>query len=353
MTAARPLRIVVAADPELPVPPSLYGGIERVIQFLVDGLHQRGHDVTLFAHAASSVMCRLIPYRGRSSGAPLDTLRNGAQLAAHVAHHKVDVIHSFARLAYMAPTAFSRASRLMSYQRAVTPRSIRLARRLFGDRIEFVACGRHMIGPLDRLARWHVVPNGVPLARYEFSATVAPDAPVVFLGRIEEIKGPHLAIEAARRAGRPLVIAGNIPDAHRAFFAAHVEPHIDGVRVRYIGPVDDARKNELLGSAAALLMPITWEEPFGIVMAEALACGTPVIGFGRGAVPEVVVDGRTGFVVQTVAEMAAAIDRIGSVQRPLCRTSAETRFSDVAVVEAYEAIYREQIARATPSVGRG
>ncbi len=126
------------------------------------------------------------------------------------------------------------------------------------------------------------------LSTYKFTSGVAPDAPFVFLGRIEEIKGPHLAIEIARRAGAKLIIAGNIPEEHRAWFDEMVAPFIDGSQVTFIGPVNDRQKSELLGQARALLMPIIWEEPFGLVMIEAMACGTPVIGMRRGAVPEVV-----------------------------------------------------------------
>src|SRR5206468_12466033 len=128
-----------------------------------------------------------------------------------------------------------------------------------------------------------------------------------------EIKGPHLAIEVARRTGRRLILAGNISQGHESFFEQQVKPFIDGDRVRYVGPVDDLEKNQLLGEAAALLMPILWDEPFGIVMAEALACGTPVIGFQRASVPEVVADGVSGFLVNDVAQMAAAIDRLPEI----------------------------------------
>lgn len=190
-----------------------------------------------------------------------------------------------------------------------------------------------------------MVPNGVPLDVYDFAPTVAPDAPLVFLGRIEEIKGPHLAIEIARRTGRRLVIAGNIPEEKRAWVEEHVLPHVDGTNITYIGPVNDQQKNALLGTAAAFLMPILWDEPFGIVMAEALACGTPVLGLRRGAVPEVVVDGVCGFVADTVDELVAAVPRIAAIDRQACRRRAESHYSADAIVESYLAAYRAAIAR--------
>jgi glycosyltransferase involved in cell wall biosynthesis len=198
-----------------------------------------------------------------------------------------------------------------------------------------------MVAPVDRLAAWRVIDNAVPVERFTFTAEVPGDAPLVFLGRIEEIKGAHLAIRVARQAGRRLIIAGNVPAdvQSRAYFRESIEPHIDGVRVVYVGPVDDERKSEVLSGAAALLMPILWDEPFGIVMAEALACGTPVIGLSRGAVPEVVEAGQTGFVCDTVEAMAAAVPRLAEVSRARCRRTAEARFSQAALVDAYEALY--------------
>src|SRR5262249_17073756 len=159
--------------------------------------------------------------------------------------------------------------------------------------------------------------------------------------RVEAIKGPHHAIEAARLAGRRLVIAGNVSDEHRPWFEATIAPHIDGDRVRYQGPVDDAQKCVLLGAAAALLMPVMWEEPFGIVMAAAMACGTPVIGFNRGAVPEVIAEGATGYIVDTVAEMADAVARLPTLSRAACRARAERLYSDTAIVEGYLQLYAE------------
>ena len=164
----------------------------------------------------------------------------------------------------------------------------------------------------------------------------------MFLGRIEPIKGPHLAIEIARRAGRRLVIAGNVPDDAREYFRTQIEPHVDGRDVVYAGPVDDVAKDALLGSAAAFLMPILWDEPFGIVMAEALACGTPVaFGLRRGSVPEVVTHGVDSARWRTMwtgwSKRSAAIPGLSC---QACRLAAGVpRFSPTALVDAYESIY--------------
>jgi glycosyltransferase involved in cell wall biosynthesis len=342
------LRIALTADPELPVPPVHYGGIERIVDVLARGLAERGHEVTLFAHPDSACPVPKVAWTGKSSRAVADTLRNAALLVRRTISDRYDLVHSFSRLAYLAPLLPWAIPKLMSYQRAISPSTTSLAHRLARGTLEFSAISRSMMQRTPLPGRWHLVPNGVALSTYAFSPALASDAPLVFLGRIEEIKGAHLAIEAAHRAGRRLVLAGNVPPEHRAWFEATIAPRIDGDRVRYVGPVDDAQKSALLGAAAALLMPILWEEPFGIVMAEALACGTPVIGFRRGAVPEVVADGETGFVADTLDEMAAAVARLPTLSRAACRARVEKLYSDRAVTEGYLRLYAELIARVRP-----
>ena len=144
------------------------------------------------------------------------------------------------------------------------------------------------------------------------------------------------------------MIAGNIAPEHRAWFDATVAPHVDGVQVAYVGPVNDSQKNELLGHASALLMPILWEEPFGIVMAEAMACGVPVLGFPRGAVSEVVEHGLTGFLADDVNGLANAVGRLNEINRASCRARVERLFSHTSVVEAYLSVYAEMLAARAP-----
>ncbi len=339
------MRIALTADPELPVPPVHYGGIERVVDMLARNLAGRGHDVTLFASRESSCPVPSVGWPGRSSGSKLATVRNAATLARHVVARRFDIVHSFSRLAYLAPILPFEIPKLMSYQREISPRTTRIAHRLSRGSLEFSAVSRRMTEATQLAGRWHHVPNGVSLDAYAFRARVGPDAPLMFLGRIEEIKGPHLAIEVARRTGLKLVLAGNVPDAHRPWFDARVAPLIDGVRIRYVGPVDDARKNELLGQSRALLMPILWEEPFGIVMIEAMACGTPVIGLRRGAVPEVVEPDLTGFVVDTLDELVAATKSVHRIDRAACRARVERLYSDVAVTDGYLGVYSQMTSR--------
>lgn len=347
--ASRPLRIAMVADPYLPVPPVRYGGIERVIAMLIGGLARRGHEVTLWAAPGSTVDAEIVTYGCPPHRSQRDRLLEIAQVALPLVRRRAtfDLVHSFGRLAALLPILPLRIPKIQTYQRAITPRAVRWGSRLAGESLLFTACSDATRRPVSHIGRWATVYNGAPKDRFEFVPSVAVDAPLVFLGRLERIKGAHTAIDVALASGRRLVLAGNVveePEALR-YFEEEIRPRIDGVRIQYAGPVDDAQKNERLGAAAALLMPVEWEEPFGIVMAEALACGTPVIGFRRGAVPEVVEEGLSGFVCDSRDQMVAAVGRLGGLDRRACRARYEASFSDDAVVEAYLRLYAEQRAR--------
>lgn len=339
------LRIALTADPELPVPPQFYGGIERIVDLLARGLEARGHEVTVFAHPDSKTVGRLVRWPGAQSRRPFDTARNAGTLWKAVIAGRFDIVHSFSRVAYLTPILPHPIPKLMTYQRPISARAVKLGRALSHGTLEFTATSSWMMHEVRHLAPWSLVPNGVQLGAYTFQPEVAFDAPLVFLGRIEEIKGPHLAIEIARRAGRRLIIAGNIPDDKINWFKANILPHVDGDHVSYVGPVDDARKNALLGMAAALLMPILWDEPFGIVMAEAMACGTPILGTRCGAVPEVVVDAVTGAIRDDVDGLVSAVGTLGAIDRAACRRRVEEVYSADAIVEAYLDVYRNHGAR--------
>jgi glycosyltransferase involved in cell wall biosynthesis len=337
------LRIALTADPELPVPPLHYGGIERIVDMLARGLVGRGHEVTVFAHADSQTAGRFIAWPGRDSGSRFDTLRNASALARHVLAGNFDIVHSCSRAAYLTPVLPLPIPKLMTYHRHIARRTVQLGHKLSRGTLWFSAVSRHLIRQVAELATWRIVFDGVPLSSYQFQANPGPDAPLVFLGRIEEIKGPHRAIQVARRSGLRLIIAGNVPAAHRAFFETEVKPHIDGAQISYVGPVDDTAKNALLGGARALLMPISWEEPSGIVMPEAMACGTPVVGLNRGAVPEYVEHGVTGYVADDLDGLVSGVRRLDAISRAACRERVERLFSSAAVVTAYESVYREMI----------
>lgn len=351
---AKRLRIVVTADPELPVPPPLYGGIERIVDMLVSCLRRRGHDVHLFAHRNSHTSARLVPYRGERSGSWVDTVQNSLHVARYVSRlGDVDIVHSFSRLAYLLPLMPFAIPLIQSYQRRIAPRSIRLGVLLAGEHLTFTACSRYCAETASFAGgQWNVIYNGVPLAMYEFRHRVPADAPLVFLSRVESGKGPHTAIEVARRTGRRLIIAGNhaVRGVEWEFFTKQVLPRCDGDRIKYVGPVNDDQKNALLGSSAAMLFPVTIDEAFGIVIAEALACGTPVIAFGRGGVPEIIDHNVTGFISGTTEEMVKAVDRCQQIDRASCRRVVEERFSDGVITDQYERLYRSRVAWNGPSL---
>jgi glycosyltransferase involved in cell wall biosynthesis len=166
----------------------------------------------------------------------------------------------------------------------------------------------------------------------------------MFLGRIEEIKGTHIAIEVAKKSKRKLIIAGNIPAGKEEYFNKMINPHL-GDQIIYVGPVNDAQKNELLGKSAALLMPILWNEPFGIVMAESMACGTPILGFNMGSVPEIVINGVNGFICKNIEEMVSCVAECNLLDRKEIRSITERQFSNKKIINDYISLYQKLIDR--------
>ena len=345
------MRILFTADPEVPVPPVLYGGIERIVDGLIGELRARGHQVGLAAHPASAAAVdAFFPWPGASSDRPLDTLRNTLAVRRAVRAFRPDVVHSFSRVWHLIPVLRSRLPKVMSYQRFPHPRNVAVARRLGGRSVRFTGCSQFIcdMGRRGGGGDWTAIHNFIELAKFTFVPRVADDAPLVFLSRLEWIKGTDLAIAAARRAGRRLVIAGNYttgpaPDDH---WRDHVQPHLGQDGIEYVGPVDDRQKDELLGRAAALIVPIRWDEPFGIVFAEALACGTPVISSPRGALPEIVRDGRDGFLCDSPDGLASAIARLASIDRRGCRQRADELFALPLAADRYERLYASMVAEA-------
>jgi glycosyltransferase involved in cell wall biosynthesis len=334
------LKIAITADPEIPVPPVLYGGIERIIYMLIIELIEAGHDVTLFAHKDSNVPCLLIPYTTTTNSWP-DIIRNSWLISKMAFKNSFDIIHSFGRLAYLIPLMPLKVPILMSYQREPTIKQIKKAVMLSKKgSIAFTGCSDYISNKIRPYANVATVYNGVNLMNYNANEKISDDPPLVFLGRIEYIKGVHTAIEIARKVQRRLIIAGNIPSHAKEYYEQKVKPYLDK-NIEYIGPVDDQQKNDLLNGALGLLMPIHWDEPFGIVMIEAMACGTPVIGFKRGAVPEVVIDGFNGYIVSDEQDAVNKINKLASLDRTRIRKYILNRFSSEIISEQYILLYKK------------
>jgi glycosyltransferase involved in cell wall biosynthesis len=338
------MRILLSADPAIAVPPTGYGGIERIVDALARGLRARGHEVGLVAHPDSR--CPVDARFGWPSlelAGPGPLIRNAAAFRTAARTFHPDVIHSFSRLAFLAPLLASRVPKLMSYQRHTGGRQVTWAARLSRGTLQFSGCSE-FICAMGRAAggKWTAIPNFVELEKLTFVAQVPPDAPLLFLSRIESIKGPELAIAIARGAGRRLLLAGNRPERgpELEFWKSRIEPELGRDGIEWVGEVGDAAKNQLLGQAAALVVPIQWDEPFGIVFAEALATGTPVITCRRGATPEIIDPGTTGFFVTSVAEGVTAVGRLPALSRAACRAAAEARFTREVCVDRYLELYR-------------
>lgn len=344
------MKILIAVDPFLPVPPPLYGGVERIVAGLLTALRRRGHQVGLVAHPDSSAAADFfLPWPAPPANSPLAHARNALALARAMRRFRPAVVHSFSRLLYLAPLLASRIPKLMSYQRFTGGRQITLAAAAAGSSLMFTGCSRFIAAMGGKSGGvWRAVPNFVDTDFYQFQPSVSADAPLVFLSRIEPIKGPHLAVTVAKRTGRRLVLAGNHAEAgaERRYWDEVIKPELGRNGVEYVGPVGDEAKRKLLGEAAAMIVPIQWDEPFGIVFAEALACGTPVISCPRGALPEIVRHGVEGFFMHDVEQGCRAVAELGAIDRRACRTRAEQAFSTAAVVPQYQALYDELLHRA-------
>ena len=341
------MKIALIVNPLIPVPPEQYGGIERIVYMLIQELVKNGHDITLYAHPKSEPGCYLIPFKEDIKY----TFKNFIQinlLTARIALRGFDLVHTFGRMNNIAFLMLTKVPKVVSYQLPPTVSQIKKAVKIARNKtLIFTACSDFIAKQIKIYANVSTIYNGIDLNLYDFQGNVGVDAPLVFLGRIQEEKGTEIAVKVAIQTGRKLIIAGNVPDEpiHLCYFNERIKPFIDNNQITYIGPVNNKQKNILLGKAGALLMPVTWDEPFGIVMAEALACGTPVIGFKRGAVPEVIENNVNGFVCETVAEMITLVTRLEEIARAECRRSAEAHFSAEILSKQYVNLYQQLIGR--------
>ena len=339
------MRIAVIAPPWYTIPPRGYGGIEWVVALLADGLTDRGHQVTLFAPPGSSTDARLVPPLDEVP--PEELIGDPWYEAAHAVSAyergpEFDLLHDHSGPVGASIGAVSDFPTVHTLHGPFTPQTEMLYSRI-ARRHWFVAISHSQRSMAPPDLRWAgVVYNGIPMEHYRFRA--AKEDFLLFLGRADEEKAPHLAIAGARKAGRRLVMCVTIKnERERSYWADKVEPLLsDDVEVR--GECDLEQKVDLLARAAALVFPIQWAEPFGLVMTEAMACGTPVVAWRNGSVPEVVADGETGFIVESMEELVAAIGRVGELDPHAMRARVERRFSAEAMVAGYERIYRRVLA---------
>ena len=329
------------------VPPHTYGGTERVVSYLTEELVARGHAVTLFASGDSITRARLVPGSDRS-------LRLGDPSRDAVATHMAMLARAYERAKdFDVIHCHTDYLSLPFARQAGTPTVVTLHGRLdlpevhplyraYPD-VGLVSISDAQRAPLTGVRWAATVSHGIPADLYRFREK--PGRYLVFLGRISPEKRPDAAIRIAVRAGIPLRIAAKIDRPDRDYFETVVRPLLDHPLIEFLGEVDEEEKEKLLGEALALLFPIDWPDPFGMVLIEALACGTPVVARRRGSVPEVVTEGLTGFLGDSDDELASVVGRAAEVSRAACRMEFERRFIAPVMAQAYLDVYERVRAR--------
>lgn len=340
------MRIAQIAPLVESVPPTLYGGTERVVSWLTEELVRQGHEVTLFASGDSVTQARLVPIVPRALR--LDGIHNSLpynlimldQVAGR--HTEFDVLHFHIDFFHY-PLFRSMAHRTLTtlHGRQDLPELPAIYRAF--PHMPLVSISNYQRLPVPPVNWMGTVYHGLPDGLLNLGR--GEGGYLAFLGRICPDKGPLEAIEIARRAGKRLRMAAKVDPADAQYFAQAVKPVLDtSPHVEFIGEINDSQKQEFLGSAQAVLFPINWPEPFGLVMIEAMACGTPVIAFNSGSVPEIMEDGLTGFVVDDVAQAVAAVAKVDRLFRPSIRSRFEERFSAAAMARDYVRIYQQLAA---------
>ncbi|HVN45039.1 MAG TPA: glycosyltransferase family 4 protein [Steroidobacteraceae bacterium] len=338
------------------VPPKLYGGTEMVMAHLCDALVDLGHDVTLFASADSSTRARLVPMRDQSLR--LDAAALKSDVGAHLRMleevravcQRFDILHFHVELLHL-PMFEHVAHRSVTTVHSRTDLKDLPGTYARWPHYGLVSISHQQRKPLPEANWLGTVHHGISPDRYWSSAS-GEHRYLAFLGRIAPEKGPDTAIRVARQAGIPLRIAAKVDPADRVYFETVIRPMLDDPLIEFIGEIDARQKPEFLANALALLFPIRWPEPFGLVMIEAMACGTPVIAWDGGSVPEIIEPGRTGFVVRSDREALRAIDRVGHLDRRAVREAFGRRFTARHMAEAYLDVY-QALLEAPRAVAQG
>ena len=343
------LKVAVLSPVWFPVPPTGYGGIELVVSLLADGLVDAGHEVTLFASGDSLTKGTLAYVFERAPseliGRALPELRHA--MACYTRADEFDVINDHSGIPAAAlgglvdtPVVHSVHGPLDTYEAQDAYRAIAKV----APDVGLISISENQRRPMPDLPWVATIPNAIDLSLYPCKPH--PGDYLLFLGRFSPDKGAHRAISVAMELDMPLKLAGkNREPKERQYFAEFVEPHLGRGGIEYLGEVSHGEKVELLQDARATLFPIEWEEPFGLVMVESMACGTPVIATRHGAVPEVIDDGRSGIIVENTREMAAALDRADELDPMECRAYVEERFAPERMVGDYVDAYAAALSQ--------
>lgn len=337
------------------VPPPAYGGIELVVSLLSDELVRQGHEVTLFASGDSLTLAKLESVHPRALR--LDpsvkeyAIYEMLQLAqVYERASEFDVIHSHMGCAALPYSKLVKTPTVHTLHGIFTPDN----RKLYSHAkdqpyVSISDTQRELNLGLNCVA---TVYNGIDVDSHKFFPQ--PDEPpyLAFLGRMSPEKGPHHAITIAKAVGLPLKMAGKVDVVDVEYFETDVKPHIDGEQIQFLGEANHEQKNNLMGRAVATLFPITWREPFGLVMVESMAAGTPVVAMRLGAASEVIDDGRTGFICDSIDECIAAVPRIAEIDRLACREHVLNHFSVKQMVKGYEAVYQQMLSDRVTRNGR-
>jgi glycosyltransferase involved in cell wall biosynthesis len=343
------MRIAQIAPLTEAVPPKLYGGTERVVANLCNALVELGHDVTLFASADANTDAKLVAVRDCAIRLDPAPLKSDVAAHLHMLHEvrrrawQFDVLHFHIDLLHF-PVFENQAHRTVTTLHGrLDLADLETAYRCW-PQFGLVSISDHQRTPMPSVNWLATIPHGMPVQSFAFRARPQPGY-LAFLGRISPEKRPDVAISVACRAGIPLKIAAKVDAVDREYFQTRIAPLLDHPLIDYIGEIGESEKSEFLGNACALLFPIDWPEPFGLVMIEAMACGTPVVAWNRGSVPEVIEQGVTGYIVDSEEEALAALSNIRSIDRHTVRAVFERRFAARTMARSYLDLYARLAAR--------
>jgi glycosyltransferase involved in cell wall biosynthesis len=333
------------------VPPQMYGGTERVVSFLTEELVHQGHEVTLFASGDSVTSADLVSPIDKALWLGDPTIDQRAPQVLELdqvarAAHEFDVIHWHVETMHLPLTRSIPTANVTTFHGRLDDIDRAALLQTFGDH-PVVSISDAQRQPVPGLGWVATVYHGLPADLYRPQS--GDGGYLAFLGRISPEKGPDCAIEIARRAGMPLRIAAKIGDLDRAYFDTTIRPLLDEANVEFIGEINDREKEGFLGGAAALLFPINWPEPFGLVMVEAMACATPVVSFRCGSTPEIIQHGVSGFLVDDIDGAVTAVGHLGDLPRAAVRAEFERRFTAERMAHDYVSVFEEIIrGRALP-----